>query len=171
MRRGLLIGMLAAAVGACAGGDGSENAAPGAAASSASTGSVDACALLTSEEIEEVMGWAPGAPDGTPGAVGSRCRWEAASGDLRSVDLMLMTRAPSNYEQLESEVRGSGDDMLPHVERVSLGDFAVWGGTVDGYGMLFIVKSGKALNVASTGPGSGREKSSAIATRALARVQ
>jgi hypothetical protein len=171
MRRGLLIGMLAAAVGACAGGDGSEDAAPGAAASSASTGSVDACSLLTPQEIEEVMGWAPGEPEGTPGAVGSRCRWEAASGDVRAVDLMITMRAPATFEQLDSEVRGSGNDIVPNVERANLGEFAVWGGAAGGYGMLFIVKSGKTLNVASTGPGSGREKSTAIAAKALARVR
>ena len=134
------------------------------------TAQLDACALITAEEIEEVMGWRPGSPDDSPGATSATCRWTAEGGAVRSVDVMISVARLPSYEVLEGNIRESGGATLPGVKRVDVGDFAAWGGT-DRFGMLQMVSSGRLVNVSTTGEGGERETATAIARKVVPRVR
>lgn len=138
----------------------------------AAEATLDACGLLTAQDIVDVMGWSPGTPDGRPGTQLSQCRWTEPGDGLRFVDLLISTAGTSTYEELEARMRETGAETIGPIERVDVGDFAGWGGTPQ-FGMLQTVRRGRLVNVSARGAadGNARDASVAIAGRAAPRVR
>jgi hypothetical protein len=91
---------------------------------------IDACALLTAEEIEQATGKAPGAPE--PKKVGDivpSCRWPAADGSSTQIVHVLVGRTgPATYEAFLENMKEqleegfSADDY----EKLDIGNYGVW---------------------------------------------
>jgi hypothetical protein len=117
MRRALMVGVLAAlALAACGGddgGNGSSTATNGGSGNGAdvpdSSGDVDVCALLTTDEVEAAIG--NPVSDARPDIANS-CVWDTDDPDLRNVSVHLLT-GPTQ-EQCVAALEG--DDQLSEAD-------------------------------------------------------
>jgi len=139
---------------------------------------VDACQLLTAAEIEEVTGQAPGTPESKMlGSDVPACAWPSADGSDPSLVSLLVHfgAAPSTYEEYIEITHGSLDEkfadvLYRHIE--GPGDFGVWVGD-DRMGSLEVYQDDRMISVTagSAGGRSAPETSTALAEKALARLQ
>ncbi len=152
---------------------GSEAPQGGSASTEAPTGEAQApasatCALLTSGEIQEVLGKAPGAPQ-TP--VGTEdCIWSAA--DDPSTNLVRLTTSDSGYASYDAFVASYSAEFggeQPPTEYYrpiqGVGDWAMY---VADENALQVFKGGRMLQVAVNPPNDAQ--SLALAQKAVARM-
>lgn len=140
-------------LGACSGSaDNTEEA-----ASAASD--VNLCNLLTAEQVEEVLGQAPGEPRAEMSSSGAPiCVWPAAdesAGQLTAV--RMAPRSAGTYEEYVEQARqATGGHFMAHeFEKLEgVGDFAVWAGGEES-GVLQVFSGNHMIQIAA-GSGNGR---------------
>jgi hypothetical protein len=124
----------------------------------------DVCALVTAEEIQEVLGEAPGAPEASSAGLGG-CRWPSASS---SATLLEMSVAPTSLKSYDDFVADYGREFggenpskeyyRPHE---GVGDWALYR---KDDGVLQVYVGDRMLQIVAP-----EEKSVAIAAMALSR--
>jgi hypothetical protein len=87
---------------------------------------IDACALLTAEEIEQ----APGEPEAKKvGEVVPTCSWPAADGSSSQIVHILVGRTgPATYEAFLENMKEQLEEgfSAADYERLDIGDYGVW---------------------------------------------
>lgn len=108
---------------------------------SAKAKKIDACSLLTPDQVQAVVGqpFKPARNGSTAGGgknegAMTSCHWDAASEAVRAPDVTLMvwtwpagTKGAQNYIHSFSDAHKQ-DASIPEPEPVSLGDEAIWDG-------------------------------------------
>jgi hypothetical protein len=164
--------LLAVVLGAC-GGD-TPSAPP-----STALDEVDACALLTAEEIEEATGIAPGAPDDSGPASGPpMCNWPAAD-NSHPFAVSLLVAPSDNYTSFDgalarwqesAEGMGMEFDANDYQEVEGPGTVNSW---MEEAGMLQAHRGNRMVQVfAQVAPDrDGLAASTALARHAMARLK
>jgi hypothetical protein len=156
-----------AALASCGPSGGSE--APQGEASSAETSPASGtCALLTAEEIQEVLGKAAGSPQAPVGT--EDCIWPDASDP--ATNLLRLTSSESGYSSYDSFVASyqaefGGEQPPAEYYRPipGVGDWAMW---VADENALQVFRGGRMLQVSTSPPDEA--KSLALAQKALPRL-
>lgn len=134
---------------------------------------VDACALLTPDEVTNVVGGPPVVvplePIDRDGVIVASCRWNRDDGSNASVSLVL------SHEAGQGELVASAVESLRTesyrgrvVEDVTLGDAALW--VADGPARQLSVFSGDDYLVITLPVGTTKDAAVALATAALDRL-
>lgn len=164
---GAVLGALLGLAG-CGGSDVPEPSATTESAPERPAGSVDACGLLTAEEIGGVMGASPGEPQAGPSQMGD-CTWPSSSGSGPLVTLELTQSGYSTFEAFvasyQSEFGGEEPSRDQYRPVVGLGDWAMY--VVDD-GLLQIHRAGRMLLI-GTSP-AGEEQAVGLGQKAITRL-
>ncbi len=140
-----LIFALAILIAAC----GSENAPSDTMPSATKAIQVDACALLTHEEIETRIGKVPGTPEAAMFGAIPTCTWPSADGsELQILHVSVARRATADYDTfLEEQQAAWGEDYSAgDYELFDVGDFAVRQDDA----IFYVFEGGYQLNIAGS---------------------
>lgn len=160
---------------ACGGGSAPDSSAQAGSrpAKKSDTSKIDACSLLTTEEIEAAAGWKPGAPDADTHGTTKTCTYHGPKALTQSVVLVVATPAPKlESSSAMAEWRGKQAARYPDIKMVfkpieGLGAPAI-SSELEGSGKpsLEVAKNGLLLNVTA----SSLEEAQALAAKAIPRL-